>query len=128
MTVGGVTVSPSTLQEDIEVFPNGIGGKLIYQENEIWSSGPLAGPGTFIALKFTDISEDLAKLEVGLDPSEGTGLVDVLPDPDKNLVAKVTDKDTQNFVVKATYKSGQVVQHNWYLGNLEIVGAPEDED
>lgn len=37
-----------------------------------------------------------------MDPSVSSGLVEILTDPDKNGVFKVTNKDTQKFVVVAT--------------------------
>lgn len=39
---------------------------------------------------------------VGLDPSQGTGLVEIISDPDKNGVFKISDKDTQVFKVVVT--------------------------
>ena len=76
-----------------------ITGTLIY--NEGWESGPLAGPGYFLALKFS--SEDWADYDsimVGLDPSIETGLVEVKNDPDKNGVFKISARDTQKFIVQ----------------------------
>lgn len=68
-------------------------------------SGTLAtdwGPGNFMALKFTP-AEGVDTVLVGLDPSEGSGLVAL--DEDLNGVFKVTNKDTQDFVV--VNKSGK---------------------
>ncbi len=36
---------------------------------------------------------------VGLEPSQGSGLVELINDPDKNGVFKITDKNTQKFKV-----------------------------
>ena len=36
---------------------------------------------------------------VGLEPSEGSGLVDLYNDPDRNGVFKITDKNTQKLVI-----------------------------
>jgi len=55
------------------------------------------GAGYFMALKFSDFYPDATSCLVGMNPSQGSGLVDILPDPDKNGVFKVTDKDTQVF-------------------------------
>ncbi len=70
------------------------------------SSGALAadwGAGNFLALKFTDIdTTGLTSLKVGLSPSEGSGLVELLGDPDMDGVFKITDKTTQKFVIEAT--------------------------
>jgi len=42
----------------------------------------------------------LTSVKVGLDPSQGSGLVELLGDPDMNGVFKITNKDTQTFVVE----------------------------
>lgn len=61
------------------------------------------GYGNFIALKFYSADwSDFDDVKVGLDPSQGSGLVSILNDPDKNGVFKITDKDTQKFVVAKT--------------------------
>ena len=38
---------------------------------------------------------------MGLDPSQGSGLVEIIDDPDKNAVFKIHDND-QKLVIKAT--------------------------
>ena len=38
-------------------------------------------------------------VKVGLEPSYGTGLVELINDPDKNGVFKIADKDAQLFKV-----------------------------
>ena len=38
-------------------------------------------------------------VKVGVEPSYGTGLVEVINDPDKNGVFKIADKDAQLFKV-----------------------------
>lgn len=60
------------------------------------------GAGNFMALKFTNIDSDATSVKVGMEPSQGSGLVELINDPDKNGVFKVTDKDTQKFVVEST--------------------------
>lgn len=87
----------SDLQDDITVSGDSITGTLKYV-----SSGALAtdwGPGNFIAVKFTDIDEDATSVLVGLEPSAGSGLAELINDPDGNAVMKVTDKDVQKLVV-----------------------------
>lgn len=89
----------SDLQSDVAVANGKITGTLIY--NEGWESGPLAGPGYFMALKFS--SEDWNEydsIKVGLNPSIETGLVEVKNDPDKNGVFKISDRATQKFIVQ----------------------------
>ena len=56
----------------------------------------MADPGYFLALKY--VSDDWSKytsVKVGVEPSYGTGLVELINDPDKNGVARITDKDAQ---------------------------------
>ena len=53
-----------------------------------------------MALKFTKNDNDVTDIKVGLDPSQGTGLVSL--DSDMNGVFKVTDKDAQDFMVVQT--------------------------
>ena len=60
------------------------------------------GAGNFMALKFSDVDEAATSVKVGMDPSQSSGLVELLGDPDMNGVFKVTDKDTQVFKVVTT--------------------------
>lgn len=67
-------------------------------EGGLSPSGPLAGDGYFIALKWSAPAQGATSLLVGLQPSEGTGLVEAIDDPDRNIVAKIASKD-QKFIV-----------------------------
>ena len=89
-----------SMQSGLTVANGKITGTLNYL-----SSGQLVtdwGPGNFMALKFTNIDPDATSVKVGMDPSVSSGLVEILTDPDKNGVFKVTDKNTQKFVVEST--------------------------
>ena len=68
------------------------------------------GDGNFLALKFGDIPASATSVKVGLKPTYGgpggttpiddnSGLVEIITDPDKNGVFKITDKATQKFLV-----------------------------
>ena len=60
----------------------------------------MADAGHFVAVKFTtDDWSDYTSVKVGVEPSYGTGLVELINDPDKNGVFRVTDKDAQLFKV-----------------------------
>ena len=75
------------------------------------TSGAIAeywGEGYFIALKFSDISENATSVKVGLLPSEGAGLVEL--DDDKNGVFKVTNKATQKIEVVQSGAKGITTQ------------------
>lgn len=53
-------------------------------------------------MKFSDIPATATSVKVGLDPSQSSGLVEIINDPDKNGVFKITNKDTQVFKVVTT--------------------------
>lgn len=83
------------MQSGITVANGAITGTLKYI-----ASGAIAddwGPGNFICLKFPDADISTTVVKVGLNPSQGSGLVEL--DSDKNGVFKVTDKELQKFVV-----------------------------
>lgn len=87
----------STLQSGISVANGAITGTLKYVD-----SGTLAhdwGAGNFLALKFTNIDADATSVLVGLEPSVSSGLAELINDPDKNGVFKITDKNAQKLVV-----------------------------
>ena len=84
-----------TMQTGITITGNAITGTLKYI-----SSGAIAqdwGAGNFLCLKIPNADVENMTVKVGLNPSAGSGLVAL--DGDKNGVFKVTDKDTQKFVV-----------------------------
>ena len=94
----------SDIQSGVSVSGNTITGTLKYLD-----TGDIAsywGDGNFIALKFTNLDPNATSVKVGLDPSQGSGLVEIIDDPDKNGVFKVTNKDTQVFKVVTTTPSG----------------------
>lgn len=90
----------SDMQDGLSVSDGKISGTLKYLDE-----GALVdefGAGNFMAVKFTNIGENATSVKVGMSPSEGSGLVEIIDDPDKNGVFKVTNKDTQKFKVVAT--------------------------
>lgn len=98
----------SDLQTGITVSDGAITGTLKYVD-----SGALAtdwGPGNFMALKFDDFDERATSVKVGLDPSQGSGLVEIINDPDKNGVFKITNKAIQKFKVVVSDGYNKTVQ------------------
>ena len=91
-------VDVSDIQDDISIADGKITGTLKYlpEGNAITNKW---GAGNFIALAFDNWDENAKSVLVGLEPSVSSGLVDVINDPDKNGVFKVTDKENQKFVV-----------------------------
>ena len=82
---------------------DGIVGTLKYVTGYTgFSSDPSLQEGNYLAVKFTDIDPAATSVRVGLDPSAGSGLVEIINDPDKNGVFRVSNKDTQKFKVVST--------------------------
>lgn len=55
------------------------------------------GAGNFIVLKWSDIDPKATSIKVGLEPSEGTGMVECYDDLDRNGLFKITYKNVQKF-------------------------------
>ena len=89
----------SAMQSGVRVAGGKIVGTLKFIEGGLAESGPLAGDGNFLALQFLNIDSRATSIRVGLQPSESTGLVELIDDPDKNGVFKISDKNTQQFMV-----------------------------
>ena len=111
------------MQEDITVTSNKITGTLKFIEGGLSPAGPLAGDGYFMALKWSDPDQTATSLLVGLVPSEGTGLVEAIDDPDRNGVCKVTDPATQKFKLISSNDDHKTIQ-TFDLSGL-ILEAPE---
>lgn len=101
--------SVSDVQTNVEVEGNTITGTLKHV-----STGSLAttwGAGNFLAV---DLSSNdftgLTSVKVGLEPSAGSGLQELINDPDKQGVFKITDKYNQKFVVVQTNGTDTVTQ------------------
>lgn len=108
------------MQKDIEVEGDKITGTLYFIEGGLASSGPLAGDGYFLALKFSDIDENATSVKVGLNPSQGTGLVEIIDDPDMNGVFKITDKG-QRFIVECYDANDNKSVKSYSLRDLKFV-------
>lgn len=111
----------SDLQDDIAIADKKISGELKYVD-----SGALAtdwGAGYFLALKFDDFDENATSIKVGLTPSQGSGLVELINDPDKNGVFKITDKDKQKFTVVTSNSKGRNTDF-YTLKGLEFEEIP----
>lgn len=101
-------VKASQMQSGIVVADGAITGTLKYIENGIAPSGPLAGSGNFMFLKFVD-PNGADDIKVGLDPTAGTGLVSL--DPDMNCVFKVAGEiEGEPQVLKVVTTKGGIVK------------------
>ena len=109
------------MQEGVEVQSNAISGTLKYL-----SEGALVdtwGAGNFLALKFTDLDPDATSVKVGLEPSMGSGLVEIIDDPDKNGAFKITNT-AQKFKIVSTDGNNTTTQL-FDLGSLELMSEAE---
>lgn len=112
------------MQTSLTVNNGAITGTLKYLSGsnaitDVW------GEGNFMCLDFnsTDFS-DLTSVLVGLDPSQGSGLQELINDPDKNGVFKVTNKDTQVFKIVATDSDNNTSTVTYDLSGLTVEAAP----
>ena len=108
----------SDLQSNVAVADGAITGTLKYVD-----SGALAtdwGAGNFIALTFTPNEGDtgVTTYRVGLDPSQGSGLVEL--DSDMDAVLKVTNT-SQRLVVETVGSAGTAHQE-YSLKGLTLLG------
>ena len=107
----------SAMQTNLLVGSDGITGTL-----HKLTSGQIAGywgDGYFMALKFPDANLTKYKIEVGLNPSVSSGLVEL--DSDKNGVFKVTDKDAQKLAVSVTDRTtNENFVFEWDLSELVL--------
>ena len=106
------------IQEDVIISGNAIKGKLKYLDN-----GAIAsqwGNGYFMAL---DLSANdftgLTSVKVGMNPSAGSGLIEIIDDPDKNGVFKVSNRFNQKFVITQTDGTNTRTQ-SYDLSQLEL--------
>lgn len=107
-------VNVSSMQSGVNVANGAITGTLKYlkTDNAITS---VWGKGNFLCLDFSAADwSAYSSVMVGLDNSVSGKLVDVLPDPDKNGVFKITNKETQRFVIVATSADGRQVHKQYF--------------
>lgn len=102
-----------------------VSGKKITGTLKYLADGPIAGywgAGNFLALKFSDLDPNATSIKVGMNPSQGSGLQEIIGDPDLNGVFKVTDKDVQTFRVVIT--DGHMTQTTDYdLSDLTVLDS-----
>ena len=116
----------SDLQTDVAVNGNKITGTLKYvSEGQLPSA---FGAGNFLVLKWSDIDTHATSLKVGLVPSEGTGLVEVIDDPDANGAFKITDKDGQRFVMLSSAGGYGTSGYSDLLQKFDLSGLVLEEE
>lgn len=116
----------SDIQSDITIADGKVTGTLNFIEGGLAPSGPLAGDGYFLALQWSDPkeAENVTSLLVGLEPSEGTGLVEAIEDTDRNGVFKVDPAAMQKAVLIQSSAKGRRFQY-FDLSELEFAEAEE---
>lgn len=103
------------MQTDVVVGNDAITGTLKYVTGYTGFSGdPELQNGNFIALKVT--AETGTTVQMKLDGGVGDW---VTLDSDMNIVIRVTDKDTQRVLVKAT-KDGVTVTDSFSLSGMTV--------
>lgn len=109
----------SDMQSGINITNGNITGTLKYLDEgeiaEYW------GAGNFFAFQLGDIDAHATSVKVGLTPSAGSGLVEIINDPDKNGVAKITDKYNQKFTVITSDGTNSVTKY-YTLNDLILEG------
>ena len=85
---------------------------------EGWPSGPLAGEGHFLALKFSGLDESATGAAVGLVPS-ASGMELQTLDADMDAVFKIQNKDTQRLFVKIFDGDGNFTIYTYDLNGLK---------
>lgn len=78
------------------------------------------GPGNFFAFKISNIDSNATSCKVGLEPSDGTGLVEIINDPDKNGIAKLNPAKKQKFKVVQTDNAGHRNVQYYDLSGLTL--------
>ena len=107
----------SQMQTSISVSgDNKITGTLHLQ-----SSGQIVsdwGTGYFIGLHITANDSSVTKIQVGLNPTAGSGLVTL--DEDGLIMLKISDKDIQNIVVVQSNDHGDIWRYVYDISGLTL--------
>jgi hypothetical protein len=121
MTYPWTALTPADFQSDIAVNDGEVTGELKFIEGGLSPSGPLAGDGYFLALKFSNFASGLtyANVKVGLVPSS-TSMAPVTLDSDCDVVFKITDKDSQKVKVVQSDSAGHKNVQLIGLSGLEL--------
>lgn len=117
-----ITIVAPTATEDGK-----ISGTLYKQTDENSALVSHWGEGYFLSLKFNSSDwSNYDSVEVGLDPSQSSGLVDILSDPDKNGAFKITSPSVQKFKVVATKGSETITKYYEFTDDLQGLTDKED--
>lgn len=115
--------SVSELQDNVVVADGAITGTLKYVTGYTeFSSNPALQEGNFLAVNLAnnDYSQ-FTSVRIGLDPSQGSGLVEIINDPDKNGVFRIANT-SQKFKIVSTSVDGVVNTQEFDLSDLTLSG------
>lgn len=107
-------VNVSSMQSGVSVADGKITGTLKYlkAENAITVQW---GKGNFLCLDFSASDwSAYSSVMVGLDNSAGSGLAELINDPDKNGLFKITNMNTQRLMVVTTSADGKKKHVDYY--------------
>ena len=82
---------------DVRVEGNKIKGTLHYVDDG--SQAAYWGAGNFLVVKLSNIDPGATSVRIGLQPSAGSGMMEILGDPDMNAQLKITNKKQQKLKV-----------------------------
>lgn len=118
-------VDVSDMMDDVSVTGSKVTGTLKYLSGsnaitDVW------GEGYFFCFNLADNTfTGLDSVKVGVEPSQGSGLVEIINDPDKNGICKIGDDVTQKFVILQK-KGTQTKKQAFDLSGL-VLAEPEAE-
>lgn len=110
---------------DAAVSGNTFTGTLYYKEDGLSPAGPLSGSGWFMAVKLSNLDLRTTQCLIGLEPSQGTGYVDIYGDPDMVAVMKI-QSTAQKLKVIQTGDGKERIQI-FSLAGLTLEPAPAEE-
>ncbi len=112
------------MQNNISITGNNVTGTLKY----LSGSNPITdvwGEGNFFAFTLAgNTFTGLDSVKVGVQPTQGTGLVEIINDPDKNGIVKIGDKNIQKFIIEQK-KGSQIKRQVYDLSGLVCEEAAE---
>ena len=107
-------------QTGVAVNGDKVTGTLNFIEGGLAESGPLAGDGYFLCLKWSEPETGVTSVKVGLVPSAGTGLVEGIGDVDRDVVCKISDIQNQRFTIIQSDAAGHKNMQVFDLSGLTL--------
>lgn len=111
----------SDLQENVVVSSDAITGALKHVTDYTgFSSDPTLQEGNFLAVNLVNNDySNFTSVKIGLNPSQGSGLVEIINDPDKNGVFRVANT-SQKFKIVSTSIDGVENTQEFDLSGLTL--------